>query len=116
VPQLRHLEETSCTAWQGLIGIPALLGVAWLASERRADVSWRLVASGLALQFVVALVLLRFKPVKVAFEALNHVVLAVQAATLKGTAFVFGYLGGGPAPFEITDPHNTFIPAVQEIC
>ena len=100
-------------AWQGLIGILALLGVAWLSSERRAGISWRLVASGIVLQFAVALVLLRFEPVKGAFEALNHVVLAVQAATLKGTAFVFGYLGGGPAPFEVTHPQNTFILAIQ---
>lgn len=100
-------------AWQGLIGILALLGVAWLSSERRAGVSWRLVASGVVLQFAVALVLLRFEPVKGAFEALNHVVLAVQAATLKGTAFVFGYLGGGATPFEITHPENTFILAIQ---
>ncbi len=100
-------------AWQGLIGILALLGVAWLSSERRAGISWRLVASGIVLQFAVALVLLRFEPVKGAFEALNHVVLAVQAATLKGTAFVFGYLGGGATPFEITHPENTFILAIQ---
>lgn len=100
-------------AWQGLIGILASLGVAWLSSEQRAGVSWRLVASGIVLQFAVALVLLHFEPVKGAFEALNHVVLAVQAATLKGTAFVFGYLGGGATPFEITHPENTFILAIQ---
>lgn len=100
-------------AWQGLIGVVALLGIAWLTSERRANISWRLVASGIALQFAMAFVLVRIEPIREAFAALNHVVLVVQSATLKGTSFVFGYLGGGPAPFEVTHPQNTFILAIQ---
>jgi CNT family concentrative nucleoside transporter len=37
------------------------------------------------------------------------------AATSQGTAFVFGYLGGGAAPFEITQPQNGFVLAFQAL-
>ncbi len=100
-------------AWQALAGILVLLGMAWALSEKRADVSWRLVASGVVLQFLVALVLLRIEVVKDAFESLNKAVLAIEAATKDGTAFVFGYLGGGPTPFDATQPQNSFILAIQ---
>ena len=39
--------------------------------------------------------------------------LALQAATEKGTTFVFGYLGGGNPPFTTDFPANTFILAFQ---
>lgn len=100
-------------AWQAVPGIMVLLGLAWAFSENRSAVPWRLVAGSIAIQFALAAVLLRFEPVENAFEALNQAVLAVQAATREGTVFVFGYLGGGDPPFEITYPENTFILALQ---
>lgn len=41
---------------------------------------------------------------RAALLSLNSVVDAIQAATSKGSSFVFGYTGGGTAPFEITNP------------
>ena len=43
--------------------------------------------------------------------------MALQEATTKGTSFVFGYLGGAPAPFEGggTPGATTFILAVQAL-
>lgn len=99
--------------WQGLLGIVVLLALAWAASERRGAVAWRLVAGGVVLQFAIALLLLRVAPVKDALQALNHLVLAVQSATREGTAFVFGYLGGGAPPFEVSRPANLFVLAFQ---
>ena len=100
-------------AWQAALGIVTLLGLAWVFSENRFAVSWRLVTGGMILQLVIAVVLLRFEPVENAFEALNRAVLAVQAATREGTTFVFGYLGGGDPPFEVVYPQNAFILAIQ---
>jgi len=87
--------------------------VAWLLSEKRAAVPWRLVASGLALQFALALLLLRVEPVAAALQRLNDLVLALQKATLSGTSFVFGFLGGGAPPFEVSYPQNAFVLAFQ---
>lgn len=103
--------------WQGVLqsalGLVVLLGFAWAISENRRAVSMRVVASAMALVFVLALLLLRVPPVTVALSWLNKAVEAVRQATLAGTSFVFGYLGGGPAPFEPTDPQHAFILATQ---
>jgi len=98
---------------QGVLGVVFLLGLAWLVSEKRLAVPWRLVATGVGLQFVMALLLLRVEPVEHAFAALNGVVVAVQSATAEGTRFVFGYLGGGDAPFEVTQPEHVFVLAFK---
>ena len=37
---------------------------------------------------------------------LNGVVGALTQATTAGTSFIFGYMGGGPAPFTVTHPAN----------
>ncbi|MEM7222431.1 MAG: nucleoside transporter C-terminal domain-containing protein [Pseudomonadota bacterium] len=100
-------------AWQGALGILVLLALAWALSEQRKVVAWRLVIACLVLQFAVALALLRVPFVEQAFAALNQAVLAVAAATEKGTAFVFGYLGGGPAPYDVAHPERSFILAFQ---
>jgi len=100
-------------AWQAVFGIAILLGLAWAFSEDRWSVSWRLVVLGILLQFACALLLLRSEPVENAFEALNQAVLVVQTAAREGTAFVFGYLGGGSAPFETAHPQHAFILAFQ---
>ena len=100
-------------AWQGILGVVVLLAVAWALGEARRQVSWRLVIACLALQVVVALALLRVEVVQDAFAALNQLVLAVAAATETGTAFVFGFLGGGPAPYDVAHPERGFILAFQ---
>ena len=99
--------------WQAWLGVVFLLALPWALSENRASIPWRLVMSGVALQFALALLLLRVEPVAALLDGLNHVVLALQKATLSGTAFVFGYLGGGASPFETTYPENVFILAFQ---
>ena len=57
----------------------------------------------------------RLPLVREGFLALNGVVLALGEATRQGTAFVFGYLGGGPAPFETAQPANGFVLAFQAL-
>ncbi len=99
----------------GLFGIAVLLGLAWLLSEQRRAVSPRLVIVGLGLQLAIALLLLKLPATQGLFLALNGVVVAIQDATAAGTGFVFGYLGGGDAPFAVTQPHNGFVLAFQAL-
>ena len=40
---------------------------------------------------------------------------ALEAATQAGTAMVFGYLGGAPAPFAVTAPQHSFILAFRAL-
>jgi CNT family concentrative nucleoside transporter len=92
-----------------------LLLIAWAISEDRFRVPIRVVIAGVLLQFVVALVLLKFPPAAKAFLLLNDGVEALQKATDAGTGFVFGYLGGGELPFVETHPGAAFIFAFRAL-
>jgi CNT family concentrative nucleoside transporter len=94
---------------QGLLGIAVLLGLAWLVSEDRRNVNARAVAVGLSMQFVLALALLHFAPVRDTLLLANHVVYAIEAATRAGTTFVFGFLGGGDPPFDLTNGSAMYV-------
>jgi CNT family concentrative nucleoside transporter len=98
-----------------LAGIAGLLILAWLLSEQRWAVPWRAVGVGLALQIVLAAIFLKIGPVKEAFLRVNDALLVLERATQAGTSFVFGYLGGGPAPFEITTETATFVLAFRAL-
>src|SRR3954470_9348584 len=98
-----------------LAGIAGLVAAAWLAGERRGAVPWRAVVAGLALQLVMAAVFLKLMLVKEAFLKLNDALLVLEQATQAGTGLVFDYLGGGPAPFEITEAGATFVLAFRAL-
>ena len=100
---------------QGLAGIAGLLLLAWIFSENRRAVPWRAIWSGLLLQLILALLLLKLPFAKDAFLALNDVLTSLEKSTQAGTALVFGYLGGGPAPFAVTDASSTFILAFRAL-
>lgn len=100
---------------QGLVGIAGLTLIAVLLSSDRRRVSWRIVAVGLTAQMLVAALLLKVPAIRPLFLALNRAVDALQAATLAGTSFVFGYVGGGPAPFSLSDPSKGFVLAFQAL-
>ena len=100
---------------RGLLGIAALLLLAWAISENRWRVPLRVVAVGVLLQVVLALVLLKFPPAAKAFLLLNDAVEALQKATDAGTGLVFGYLGGAPLPFTESHPGAAFIFAFRAL-
>ncbi|CDL01305.1 putative Na+(H+)/nucleoside cotransporter [Magnetospirillum gryphiswaldense MSR-1 v2] len=102
-------------AVQSAVGIAGLVAIAWLLSEQRRLVSWRIIAAGLIVQFLLALLLLKFPPSQTLFLGLTRLVDAVQAATIAGTSFVFGYVGGGRSPFAVTDPGAGFVLAFQAL-
>jgi CNT family concentrative nucleoside transporter len=100
---------------QSALGIVALLAFAWLVSEHRRAVSWRRAGIGLAVTFALAVIFLKIPPVRAAFAAANDAVEAIAAATRAGTTFVFGYLGGGPLPFELKFSGAEFVLAFQAL-
>ena len=100
---------------QSAIGILALLAIAWGFGENRRAVSPRQAAVGLAVTLATAVVLIKLPLVANAFGAINDAVGAISAASRAGTSFVFGYVGGGPAPFDIKAPGADFILAFQAL-
>ena len=100
---------------QALFGMIVLVGFAWCLSENRRAVPWKTVVAGIALQIVLALILLKLAWARDLFLALNRFVVTIQDATTTGTSFVFGFVGGGAVPFETTNPGATFVLAFQAL-
>jgi concentrative nucleoside transporter, CNT family len=100
---------------QSLLGVFALLGFAFLISEDRGAVAWRQAAVGLVVTFLTAVILLKVPGTARAFAAVNNAVDAIAAASRAGTSFVFGYLGGGPLPYDLKVPGAEFVLALQAL-
>jgi concentrative nucleoside transporter, CNT family len=100
---------------QSAFGVLALLGIAWAISENRRAVSLKQAAIGLVATFVTAVALIKLPFVARAFSVINDAVGAISAASRAGTSFVFGYLGGGPLPFDPKTPGSDFILALQAL-
>src|SRR5262245_26682417 len=98
-----------------LAGIAGLVAASWLLSEKRREVPWRAVGAGLVLQLLLGIIFLRVPLVKEAFLKLNDALLVLEQATQAGTSLVFGYLGGGAAPFEVSEPAATFVLAFRAL-
>ncbi len=102
-------------ALQSAFGFVAIVLVAWLLSENRRAVPWRIVVSGAALQIVLAAALLKLPLFRDLFLALNELLSALEQATQEGTRFVFGFLGGGPQPFEERPGSSSFVLAFRAL-
>jgi len=102
-------------AIHALTGIAGLLALAWAASENRRAIPWRAVAAGLLLLFILALIFLKVPLIKDAFMKLNDVLLVLERATQAGTSLVFGYLGGGPTPFQVSNEASNFVLAFRAL-
>ncbi|MEZ6065961.1 MAG: Na+ dependent nucleoside transporter N-terminal domain-containing protein [Planctomycetaceae bacterium] len=77
------------TNLQGLLGIATLLGLAVLMSNNRRRIPWKLVAWGLALQFVFALLILRSPVGEPFFRSIDSVVNRLIDFSNAGSTFVF---------------------------
>lgn len=100
---------------QSALGIIVLLAAAFAISERRDAISWRNAAIGLALTVALAVLCLKVPGARWLFTLANVPVEALASATSAGTSFVFGYLGGGPLPFDPKIPGSEFIFAFQAL-
>ena len=96
---------------QPTIGFFSLLFLGAIFSENIKAIKLKYVVSGVLIQLILALLLLRVDLVGSFFEYLSDGVMVLKAANDYGTGFVFGYLADGApnAPFDITNPGGTFI-------
>ena len=91
------------------------MAIAWLLSENRRAVPWRVVIAGALLQFLLAAALLKVPFFRDAFLALNEVLGALDRATQAGSRFVFGYLAGGEQPFDERPATSSFVLAFRAL-
>ena len=101
------------TNLQSAFGLCAILLLAWLVSENRRVVAWRIILSGVLLQLVLAVALLKLPVFKQIFLLLNEALQALERATQAGTSFVFGFLAGGAQPFVESGAGQSFVLAFR---
>lgn len=97
----------------GLVGFTLIVTVSWALSESRKNISWTFCIKAIALQFFVAYFSLKISFLSDILSPLNTAVIAIQEATNKSSEFLFGYIGGAPAPFVVSDPGNNFVVAFR---
>jgi CNT family concentrative nucleoside transporter len=89
---------------RGVLGLATLVGIAWALSENRtARPGWRWIAGALFLQAGLALLIVRVPAVWQVMSYANSAVQAVEKATVVGSSYMFGYLGGAPLPFQLAE-------------
>ena len=81
---------TFSSFFRGLIGIIALLLIAFLFSRNRKAINWSLVAKGLLLQFILALLILKVPFVHSGFKYVSSVFVTILDFTSEGSKFLFG--------------------------
>ena len=74
----------------GIIGIGALLGIAYLLSENKKAINYRTVLWGLGLQFIFALLILKTPIGRPLFSYIDKIINRLIGFADKGTEFVFG--------------------------
>ncbi|HZH42724.1 MAG TPA: nucleoside transporter C-terminal domain-containing protein [Lysobacter sp.] len=76
----------------GLFGLAVLLGIAWLFSNNKRAVDWRLVLTGIALQVGFAALVLLVPGGKDVFDAIGHGFVRILSFVGEGSKFIFGGL------------------------
>lgn len=74
----------------GLIGIVVIFGIAFLLSNNKRAINYRLVFSGLALQLVIALLVLKVTPITRFFALLGKGMGKIEEFAAQGASFVYG--------------------------
>ncbi len=76
----------------GIIGLIVILSIAYLISNNKKKINWRLVAIGIGLQILFALLILKFPLGRAAFEGVSSVITGLLEFTKEGSRFLFGDL------------------------
>lgn len=101
-----------------IFGCFVLLGIAWLLSNNKRQIKYRVVIWGLLLQLIFAVLILKTTPGKAVFVYARAAVLKLLSFTDVGAQFLFGNLyladdgivqglnqyGQYPGPFQLWDP------------
>jgi CNT family concentrative nucleoside transporter len=91
--------------FQGLIGIVLILAIAWMFSNNKKRINYKLVISGILLQIIIALLILKVSFVKLFFQKIGSIITHLEAFAKEGAGFVYGGLmadnmAGGSVPYR----------------
>ena len=101
---------------QSLIGIVVLILIALPFSESIQEIKVKFIIYALLIQTSLAFILIEIPFISSFFDVMSIAVESLRLSAIEGSSFVFGYLGGGEAPFEVSNNQNlpifafTFLP------
>ena len=81
-----------------LLGIVVVLGILWLISWKRKDVSFKMLLKGVVAQFIIALILVKIPAGRMVVSKISDAVTGVINCGSNGLSFVFGSLADSSAP------------------
>lgn len=97
--------------FHGLTGILLILSLAYLFSNNKKKINYRLVLSGLSLQILIAILILKIEPVQFFFQKLGKGMQKIEQFAKKGVDFVYGgiaTIGSDGTPQNYETP-NSFV-------
>lgn len=74
---------------RGAIGMAVLVGIGYVFSQDRKAINWRLIATGLVIQLVLALSILKVQWVQIAFDSVGQGFVKLISFTDFGSDFLF---------------------------
>jgi concentrative nucleoside transporter, CNT family len=98
--------------WTSLLGLAAMVVVAWIISEKRRLFPWRTVSWGIGLQFIFALLILKTRAGHEVFDLTGRAVQKLIQFSNEGCKFVFGPLADSAQLTKNFGPGNGLIFAV----
>ncbi len=91
----------------GLLGIATMIGIAVLLSYDRKRINWRLVATGLGLQAVFGLIVLKTAAGRAVFATVGDGITRLLTFQEQGARFVFGNLVQSAVPVGVAGAGGT---------
>lgn len=89
-PSIQKAEFNFMSVARGLLGICTLVLIAFLFSNNRKAINWRLVIIGLGLQFTFAILVLKVYYVEKFFDYFSSFFVTLLSFTKAGSSFLFG--------------------------
>lgn len=79
--------------FQGIFGILLILAIAFLFSNNKKNINYRLVFSGLGLQLLIGILVLKIPTITHFFQLLGKAMGKIEQFSRQGAAFVYGGVG-----------------------
>jgi len=100
--------------WISVLGTVVLVGIAWLFSMNRKKINWKTVGVGIALQVILALIVLVSPPGRWFFSKMNDVIVRMLSFSEDGARFLFGNLVANYIPVGVLENHN-FVETIRTV-
>lgn len=97
---------------RGLLGIMVLIGIGVLFSDNRKSINWRLIGTGMGIQVLLAVAILKIRVVESGFEAVSAGFVKVISFTDFGTDFLFSSFVSGNAEAAVISFAFRILPTI----